>query len=136
MEPFRNLLEVSSFYGPGAVACWLCSFVSVVIAWTLNPSSRRKDVISNDLIAVLSYPTIAAIHMLYETFCITKLWPERPSTEDVKTLRASATVAATLVICETFGILVLALLACTEHRRQHRRFFTVILSIMCFYSTH
>ncbi|KAF2117885.1 hypothetical protein BDV96DRAFT_644222 [Lophiotrema nucula] len=53
---------VSSFYGPGAFAAWICAFASVFVSWTFNKIERQKGNITPDLIAVLSYPLIAVCH--------------------------------------------------------------------------
>ncbi len=56
---------VSSLYGPGNLACWFCLILSVAVSWTVNPSTRRKDTITNDFIAVLTMPVVAAGHFFY-----------------------------------------------------------------------
>jgi len=53
--------RVPSFYGPGNFACWLLTVASVFVTWTLNPAHRRSDVLGADFIAMITYPTIAAI---------------------------------------------------------------------------
>lgn len=54
---------VSSFYGPGAVGCWLLVTCALIVAWTINPRQSRVDQITNDFVAVLSFPFIAAVHL-------------------------------------------------------------------------
>jgi hypothetical protein len=57
---------VSSFYGPGNAGCWLFTICSLFVSWTINIKTSRKDVISNDFITVLLYPTVAAGHIVYQ----------------------------------------------------------------------
>ncbi|KAF2662156.1 hypothetical protein K491DRAFT_686647 [Lophiostoma macrostomum CBS 122681] len=49
MEPIRDLATVSSLSGPGAVAGWLCSIVSVLVPWFLTSRDQHKTRISNDV---------------------------------------------------------------------------------------
>ena len=57
---------VSSFYGPGAIGCWLLVISSIFIAWILDPIRRAKDTIDNDLLAAVTFPAIAAGHTIYQ----------------------------------------------------------------------
>ena len=64
MDTFRYQL-VDSLYGPGIVGAWLLTLCAVLISWTLNASSRRKDTISIDFIAALLLPMVAASHLVF-----------------------------------------------------------------------
>ena len=57
---------VSSFYGPGAVGCWLLIISSIFIAWTLDPIRRLKDTIDNDFLAAVTFPALAAGNTIYQ----------------------------------------------------------------------
>ena len=57
---------VSSFYGPGAIGCWLLVSSSIFIAWTLDPIRRLQDTIDNDLLAAMTFPAIAAGHTIHQ----------------------------------------------------------------------
>jgi hypothetical protein len=57
---------VDSLYGPGTVGAWLLTLCAVLISWTLNASSRRKDTISVDFVAALLLPLIAAGHVVFQ----------------------------------------------------------------------
>lgn len=61
-----NSSKVSSLYGPGSIAAWLCTTASVFISWIFNRHSSSSDTIGNDLVASLLLPIIAAIHFQYE----------------------------------------------------------------------
>ena len=54
---------VSSFYGPGAVAGWHLTILACLLAFAAQPR-KRTDSITADLIAVQTFPTIAAAHLL------------------------------------------------------------------------
>ncbi|KAF2256559.1 hypothetical protein BU26DRAFT_24460 [Trematosphaeria pertusa] len=58
--------KVSSLYGPGTFGCWLCATLSVLISWTCNRLSKERDTITNDFLAALTLPTIAAVQCLYQ----------------------------------------------------------------------
>jgi hypothetical protein len=101
MERIRDLATVSSLYGPGAVAGWLCSIVSVLTPWLLTSWDQQKSRISNDLIAALALPFIAVIHMTYQLSNV--LEPiDSPSSPGIE---------APLVICETFLVVAPLLLS-------------------------
>ncbi|KAK4224811.1 hypothetical protein QBC38DRAFT_285751 [Podospora fimiseda] len=110
---------VSSFYGPGAVGSWLCILTSVFVSWTLNNKSRKQDSITNDFIAALIMPTVAASHAFY-------LLLHRP-TDDLFTnmspdaTRYAASIEAPLNVCETFSVAALALFAIARYKRHSWR---------------
>lgn len=59
----------SSLYGPGAKYCWLLLLASVVLTWIFHPSAdyeKEGPGMSNDLWAVLAYPTFAATDALVQ----------------------------------------------------------------------
>lgn len=57
--------QVSSLFGPGAFAGWLCTTASVIISWIFNQRIRERDTIGNDFLASLLYPGIAVMHFHY-----------------------------------------------------------------------
>jgi hypothetical protein len=58
--------SIPSLYGPGAVICWICTIISVLVSWACNNKTRFHDTISTDLMAALSLPLIATIQFLHE----------------------------------------------------------------------
>jgi hypothetical protein len=58
--------SIPSLYGPGAVICWICTIISVLVSWACNNRSRFHDTITTDLMAALSLPLIATIQFLHE----------------------------------------------------------------------
>jgi hypothetical protein len=73
----------------------------VLVSWTINPYCARKDSVTNDLIAVLTIPVVAAAHFFYQV-------RRRP---DIKWVLASldesdvlllASLEAPLTVCEDF----------------------------------
>lgn len=59
------LAGVSSLYGPGTLLAWACTAVSVFINWNINPDVRNADTLTNDFLAALAIPAIAAGHVFY-----------------------------------------------------------------------
>ena len=56
---------VSSLYGPGNWGCWFLTIISLLCTWTFNIESRQKDTITNDFLAALAIPCIAAGHLIW-----------------------------------------------------------------------
>jgi hypothetical protein len=61
---FDSLALVSSFYGPGATACWYLTCLSCLISWTIHPKKQKTDSITSDFIAAVTFPTVAAAHLI------------------------------------------------------------------------
>ncbi|KAI9674921.1 MAG: hypothetical protein M1822_009024, partial [Bathelium mastoideum] len=57
---------VSSFYGPGAIGCWLLVISSIFVAWMLDPIRRVQDTIDNDLLAAATFPAITSGHTIHQ----------------------------------------------------------------------
>lgn len=110
--------QVSSLYGPGAYICWLSTVLSVTISWLLNPSSRQKDTITNDFIAAVTLPIVAALHSFIQ------------SARDTDT--QNATSKATLSICRAYSIFgtYLLLIAC-EKERSKRPICVLSVAMLC-----
>jgi hypothetical protein len=113
---------VSSLYGPGAIICWLCTALSVLLSWGFNHSSRKYDTFTTDVLACLLLPAIAIIHLVYELSHTTK-------TKDGK---ATPLMDATFAICMNFAQLgpTLCFLAFSHH---HKRKFvlTTAVTVAC-----
>jgi hypothetical protein len=62
--PAKRYALVSSLYGPGTIACWYLTILSVLVSWTLHPRKRKSGSIDVDLIAILTLPTVAAGHLI------------------------------------------------------------------------
>lgn len=59
---------VSSLYGPGNWGCWCLTIISLLFTWTFNIEARQKDTITNDLLAALAIPCVAAGHLIWLVF--------------------------------------------------------------------
>ena len=75
---------VDSLYGPGTVGAWLLTLCAVLISWTLNMSSRRKDTISVDFIAALLLPLVAASHLVFQVVRLPVSVAEAITSQDVE----------------------------------------------------
>jgi hypothetical protein len=103
---------VDSLYGPGTVGAWLLTLCAVLISWTLNRSSRRKDTISVDFIATLFLPLVATSHAIFQIVRLPVSVAEVITTQDVELQKYAAALEAPLNICETFSIAALLLAVC------------------------
>jgi hypothetical protein len=59
---------VSSLYGPGTTACWYLTALSYHASWTLHPKKRMSGSIDTDFIALLTFPTVAAGHLISQVY--------------------------------------------------------------------
>ncbi|KAK2596135.1 hypothetical protein QQS21_006412 [Conoideocrella luteorostrata] len=112
---------ISSLYGPGAVGCWLFTVGSVLISWTLNPTSRVKDSIDNDCIAALSLPVVAASHLIFQVRQFPGDKSTITTTSDEALLQHSASIEAALNVCETFADMTLPLFLLCAFRHHFKR---------------
>jgi hypothetical protein len=103
---------VDSLYGPGTVGAWLLTLCAVLISWTLNASSRRKDTISIDFIAALLLPVVAASHLVFQVARLPFSVAEAITAQDVEVQKYASAMEAPLNVCETFSIAALLLAVC------------------------
>lgn len=117
---------VSSLYGPGNLACWFFLLTSVLVSWTINPSSARKYSITNDFIAALCMPVVAAAHFFHQVYQQSARYDGKTglhglfTTPDRDNIRAVAAIEAPLTVCEDF-ITWAAILCFVARKRQPRR---------------
>jgi hypothetical protein len=93
-----SLALVNSFYGPGATACWYLTCFSSLISWTLHPRKRTADAITTDFIALATFPTVASAHLITQI----RSWPLESSVKDETLEQMRASLAASLIITETY----------------------------------
>ncbi|KAH8812911.1 hypothetical protein F5884DRAFT_786655 [Xylogone sp. PMI_703] len=111
METSRYQL-VDSLYGPGTVGAWLLTLCAVLISWTLNKSTRRKDSISIDFIGVILLPLVAAGHLIFQVSRLPYSVAETITSVDVEIQKYAYALEAPLNICETFSMVALIAAAC------------------------
>ena len=85
---------------------------AVLISWTLNASSRRKDTISVDFIAALLLPLVAAGHLMFQVARLPLSVAEAITAQDVEVREYASALEAPLNICETFSMAALLLALC------------------------
>jgi len=86
---------VSSFYGPGAVGGWYLTTLACLISFGLHPRKRRADSITADMIAVLTFPTVAAAHLISQIrSCPTEM-------SSATLVQKAASMEAALIIIKT-----------------------------------
>lgn len=103
---------VDSLYGPGTVGAWLLTLCAVLISWTLNASSRRKDTISVDFIAAILLPLVGAGHLVFQVARLPVSVAEAITAKDVEVQKYASALEAPLNICETFSMAALLLAVC------------------------
>ncbi|KAG4258090.1 hypothetical protein FPRO03_03045 [Fusarium proliferatum] len=130
-ENFSRWALVSCLYGPGTFWSWLIIVASVFISWTINPATERLDSITNDTIAALTLPVVAAVDALYQL--AKHDLPDRPrlllsdSPEDIQLVAA---LEAPLAICEVYVVLAIFLHSAASRRYQWKRVGCITLSTL------
>jgi hypothetical protein len=111
---------ISSLYGPGAITCWLCTAISVLLSWYFNCSSQRYDTITSDFAGCLLLPAIATTHLIYELTRINK------------GSKATLSMEATFSVCMYFQPIGILLCANALFNRLRRRLvFTAAVTVPC-----
>ena len=117
--------QISSFYGPGAVGGWYLTALACLISLSLHPRKRRRDAITADLIAVLTFPTIAAADLITQ---VRSYW--RGGTTSAQ---MSASIEATLIVTETFlAIDVILFLLAVGFKCVRRPCLLATVGLFCF----
>jgi hypothetical protein len=132
MDDQDRLSRVSSLYGPGTVSGWLCTVLSLLIAWTTNSKRKTTDDITNDMIAALSLPAVASVHLLFELRQFHGSIRELLTSQDGEVLQYLTAVEAPLNICETFTTIALPMVGVSAwYNNRKRATVVVILGIWC-----
>ncbi|KAK5048992.1 hypothetical protein LTR84_005414 [Exophiala bonariae] len=98
---------VSSLYGPGAIACWYLTTLSIVVSWTLHPKKRKTGSIDVDLIALLTLPAVAAGHVISQALTLLSDY-DMSASSDIggdQYDQSIAAIEAPFSIIETFMII-------------------------------
>jgi hypothetical protein len=93
---------VSSLYGPGATVCWYLTVLSCLASWTLHPKKRVSGSIDPDFVALLTFPTVAAGHLISQVYGFPGSNNEMIITEDPTLLKLVVAIEASLNIAETY----------------------------------
>jgi len=126
--PSDNLILVNSFYGTGATACWYLTCLSCFISWTLHPRKRKSDAITSDFIALVTFPTVASAHLITQI----RSWPSESSVDDETLLQMRASLAASLIITETYySLCIILLLPALFVRTPKRLCLLALTGIFC-----
>ncbi|KAH0557003.1 hypothetical protein GP486_005207 [Trichoglossum hirsutum] len=123
----------SALYGPGVVYGWFFTLLSVLVTWTANRRSRKKDSVTIDLLVALSLPMIASVPLLYRLHRFPGSIRDLMTGGDDPVLRFSATVWAPLTVCTTFlpvSILLLGISTWYDHKK--RAFSMLTVGGLCF----
>ena len=116
---------VSSLYGLGAVEGWYLATLGCLISFSLHPRKRSSDAITADLIAVLTFPTIAAADLITQV----RSYPK----EDTTLAQNAASIEASLIITETFLVIdVILFLLAVGFQCIRRGCLLAIVGLFCF----
>jgi hypothetical protein len=114
---------VSSLYGPGNLLCWFFLLLSVMVSWTLHPKHAKRDTITNDFIAALSLPLVAAAHFIHQIYQHTSQGSIQHLFTNLErdNVRNVAAIEAPLTVCEDFITWGAILFLLAARKRQWRR---------------
>ena len=104
-----SLGEVDSLYGPGTIAAWLLTTLSVCISWLFDTRARRNDTVSLNVVTALLLPIVAAAHLFYLLANLPVSIAEALISRDDNIQQLVAAFEAPLNVCETFAMLSLLL---------------------------
>ena len=93
---FDQYAQVSSFYGPGTVAAWYFTALSVLMSWQMHPTKRHSNGLDVDFVTTLATPTIAAGHLMF----LVLHSPQQGSEEEI--LQHAAAVIAPITVVGVF----------------------------------
>ena len=93
---------VSSLYGPGTTACWYLTSMSCLVSWMLHPKKRKSGSLDSDFIAVLTFPAVAAGHLISQLHEYPSDKAVLLTTNDPNMLKRIAAIEAPLNITENF----------------------------------
>jgi hypothetical protein len=121
-----SLALVNSFYGPGATACWYLTCFSSLISWTLHPRKRTADAITTDFIALATFPSVASAHLITQI----RSWPSESSVNDETLEQMRASLAASLIITETYLLLCMILILPGLFTRVPKRLYLLAVTVI------
>lgn len=123
---------VSSLYGPGTTACWYLTVLSCLVSWTLHPKKRKSGSLDSDFIAVLTFPAVAAGHLISQIHHYPDDKAELLTTNDPDLFLRIAAIEAPLNITETsMPTLVLMFILALYFRCIKRAIYTALVGMFC-----
>ncbi|KAK0509558.1 hypothetical protein JMJ35_007952 [Cladonia borealis] len=103
---------VSGFYGPGAVVGWYLTALACLVCLSLHPRKRSRDSITADLIAVLTFPTVAAADLITQV----RSYPREGATlaQNAASIKASLSVTGVFLVIDAHLIVLAVIFRCTR----------------------
>jgi hypothetical protein len=121
---------VSSLYGPGTMICWYLTTLSVLLSWILHPRKSTSGSIDADLLAVLTLPIAATVHL---SLLIHSKISAAQLPNCTTGFRLVAAIQAPLAVVETFQIFSVLMLAVALRAYCVRRAILVgVIGLACF----
>lgn len=121
-----ELALVSSLYGRGTILCWLFTILACLISWTGDKRKRKSDTLNADFIGILTLPSVAAGHTLYQIRCLKTL--SYSDMRPVKITQFSRAIEASLTIIETFITFSIVLFLLVFLARCYKRAVSIALT--------
>jgi hypothetical protein len=132
--PPNRYVLVSSLYGPGSIACWYFTILSILVSWTLHPKKRKSGSIDVDLIAILTLPAVAAGHLIVQVSRLVNdhdIIPESDVDED-QYAQSIAAIEAPFTVIETFMAISVVLFLVSVWKSCFRRAISVaLIGLLC-----
>ena len=131
-DHLNRLALVSSLYGPGTVTSWYLTIISLGVSWLWHPQKRTSDSIDVDLITVLTFPTVAAGHLLYQLrqLLVQDYDAQAEHKSDGKLVQMFAAAEAPLVLTNASLVITTFLIVVASLGRNLRRAFAVTLVLL------
>ncbi|KIW54334.1 hypothetical protein PV05_06698 [Exophiala xenobiotica] len=133
-QPSSRYALVSSLYGPGTIACWYLTILSVLVCWTLHPRKRKSGSIDVDLIAILTLPTVAVGHLISQVLRLMHSHANALGfdTDDNQFVQDIAAIEAPFSIIESFmAISVILFLIAVRSQCLRRAISVALAGLVC-----
>ena len=127
-----HLALVSSLYGPGNVIGWFLVVTGCLVSWTLHISRRRSGSIDANFIAAISFPVMAAGHLIAQIQQYPKDEHLCVHVEDANLQAKAYAIEASVVILDSAIPACAALAIISAYFQSGRRAFCVeICGVFC-----
>ena len=131
-RPLIDYSLVSSLYGPGATIGWLLTAAACFCSWCFDPQKRRSGAIDPEFIAVLTFPVVAAAHLMAQMNRFSA-FADTSHTQIPEHLARMLAIEASLSVTETFtGISAFLLVMSVYSRCLWRSLLLVAVGLLCF----
>ena len=122
--------RVSSLYGPGTIAAWYFTMLSVLVSWTLHPRKQKSGSIDVNLVAILALPAVAAGHVVWQGQLLPRHFADL---NEEGLIPLVAAIEAPFIVTETYmAISVILFLIAAWTYCIRRATLVALISLECF----